>query len=171
MPIQWTPLIPRGPFDFIEFDGDLSINIVEDRKWSTQRRELSLSPVSDGSFQEPSQIDVAGVYTLTPIRFSRLSPSGPFVSPQRLQTMWTQITSLQERAELGILIVPDFSIYFNIVIGSITGTRGDHAQKTDVSISFVKINIQSLQLVPSVTDADTQGVGSSGVSNQGVVTG
>lgn len=171
MPIQWTPLLPRGPFDFIEFDGDLSINVIADRKWTTQRRELGLRPVSDGSFQKPSRVDVVGVYTLTPLRFSRLSPSGPFVSPQRLQTLWAQINALQKRAELGILIVPDFSIYFNMVIASISGARGDSSNKTDVTISFDSINTQSLQLVPVVTDSDTQGLGASGVSNQGVVTG
>lgn len=171
MPVQWTPLIPRGLFDFWEFDGDMSINVTENVEWRTFNRERGLTAVSDGAFKEPSQITVSGVITLTPVRFSRISPTGFIASANRLQDMWVQLTSLQQDLDTGILIVPGFGVYFDMVLGAITGNRGSAEQKTDVTIVFQKIQIVSLQLTPAVIDADAQGLGGAGVADQGVVSG
>lgn len=171
MPVQWAPLIPRGIFDFWEFDGDMSVNVAENVEWRTFNREQGKPDVSDGAFKEPTQVTVSGVITLTPVRFSRLSPTGFIASSSRLQDMWIQLTSLQQDLDTGILIVPDFGVYFDMVIGSITGSRGSAEKKTDVTIIFQKIQIVSLQLTPSVVDADAQALGGAGVVDQGVVSG
>lgn len=171
MPIQWTPLVPKGPFDFWEFDGDMSISVTENVEWKTFNRERGLTSVSDGAFKEPTQVSVSGVNTLTPIFFNRKSPAGPFASPRRLQDRWSQLTSLQQDLELGILIVPGFGMYTNMAIGPITGTRSSTEQKTEVSIVYQKIQIVTLQLTPGVIDLDNQGVGGAGVADQGVLSG
>lgn len=171
MPVQWTPLIPKGIFDFWEFDGDMSVSVTENVEWRTFNRERGLTGVSDGAFKEPTQVAISGVNTLTPIFFNRKSPAGPFASANRLQDRWSQLTSLQQDLEPGILIVPGFGLYTNMVLGSITGTRSSNEQKTEVSLIYQKIQIVTLQLTPGVVNADAQSVGGAGVADQGVLSG
>lgn len=171
MPVQWTPLIPKGIFDFWEFDGDMSVSVSENVTWHVHNRELGLTGVSDGAYKEPTQVTVSGIISLTPVRFSRISPTGPFASATRMQNQWIQLTSLQEDLDTGILIVPGFGVYFNMVIGSIQGNRSSSAQQIDVTIQFQKIQIVSLQLTPAVVDGDAQALGAAGVADQGVVSG
>lgn len=167
MAVQWTPLIPKGIFDFWEFDGDMSISVSENVEWKTFNRERGLSAVSDGAYKEPTQVSVSGIITLTPIYFKRISPSGPFASRTRLQDNWIKLTSLQEDLDTGILIVPGFGVYFDMVIGSITGNRDSSKQEINVNIVFQKIQIVSLQLTPAVVDFDSQSLGAAGVADQG----
>lgn len=168
---QWIPDVQRGPFDFVEFDGELSTSVNFPMEWTTFNRERGQEGVSDGANKSPPTITISGVVTAIPTRLENPLTFNPPPGPNRLEDFAQKLAAIQDRRETGTLVVPHFGVFTSVVIGTISGTRNRPNLRAEWTVPFQKINVVDLLVVPAVVDQDAQALGANGIQDQGPVTG